>query len=74
VIDPEGNTKWKATQLNGKINTSAVIGNDGTIYVLTYPGAGDTTTGILYALKTKATGLAEEGWPMRSKNARHTGR
>ncbi|WP_430809951.1 MULTISPECIES: PQQ-binding-like beta-propeller repeat protein [unclassified Carboxylicivirga] len=71
VIDDEGNTKWKATQLDGAISTSAAIGKDGTIYVLT---ANSDSKGTLYALRTKATGLAEEGWPMRSKNAAHSGR
>ncbi len=71
VLDPEGNRKWKPTELDGAINTSAAIAKDGTIYILT---TNSDNTGTLYALKTKAIGIAASGWPMFSKNIYHTGR
>lgn len=71
VIDPDGNKKWKETQLGSMIWSSPAIGADGTIYVAADQSDG---TGKLFALKTNATGLAAGGWPMRSKNAKHTGR
>ena len=71
VISPEGETKWKETQLAGPVSTAAAIGNDGVIYVLS--GADDNKA-MLYAFKTNASGPAEGGWPMRSKNAANTGR
>lgn len=71
VLNPEGETKWKEYQLDGAINSSAVIGGNGVIYVLT---SNADSKGTLYALQTKATEPADEGWPMRSKNAKHTGR
>ncbi len=70
IVDAMGNKKWKATQLGSKIWSSPTIGPDGTIYVAADQSDG---TGKLFALKTKATGLAKGGWPMRSKNAKHTG-
>jgi outer membrane protein assembly factor BamB len=71
VIAPDGSKKWKEIQLGVKIWSSPTIGPNGTIYI-----AADQAddTGVLYALQTNATGLAEGGWPMRSKNERHTGR
>jgi len=71
VVDPEGNKKWKETQLGSKIWSSPTIGSDGTIYVAADQEDG---TGKLFALRTNATSLADGGWPMRSKNAKHTGR
>jgi outer membrane protein assembly factor BamB len=71
VIDPNGNKKWKEIQLGSRVWSSATIGSDGTIYVAADQSDG---TGKLYALKTNATGLASGGWPMRSKDAKHTGR
>lgn len=70
VVDPQGNKKWKETQLGVKIWCSPTIGNNGKIYI-----AADQVDGTakLYALSTLATGLANGGWPMRSKNAKHTG-
>jgi outer membrane protein assembly factor BamB len=71
VIDPDGNKKWKEIQLGSRVWSSAAIGSDGIIYVAADQADG---TGKLYALKTNATGLASGGWPMRSKDAKHTGR
>ena len=70
VVNPQGTKKWKDTQLGDKIWNSPTIGNDGKIYI-----AADQIDGTskLYALRTNATGLATGGWPMRSKNAKHTG-
>ena len=70
VVDSEGNRKWQDTQLGVKIWNSPTIGNDGKIYIAADQ---DDGTAILYALTTNATGLADGGWPMRSKNAKHTG-
>ncbi len=70
VVDPQGNRKWKDTQLGVKIWNSPTIGNDGKIYIAADQEDG---TAKLYALSTNATGLATGGWPMRSKNAKHTG-
>ncbi|GAA3638808.1 outer membrane protein assembly factor BamB family protein [Flavivirga jejuensis] len=71
VVDPEGNRKWKETKLGVKIWNSPAIGSNGKIYIAADQ---DNDTAILYALATNATGLADGGWPMRSKNAKHTGR
>lgn len=72
VLDSEGNTKWKASKLNEDIRSSAAIGTDGIIYILTRNNTNET--GKLYALQTTATGLMNSEWPMLSKNAKHTGR
>jgi outer membrane protein assembly factor BamB len=71
VISPEGERVWSTTSLGDRVWSSATIGNDGIIYV----GAdqGDETS-KLFAIQTEATGPASSGWPMRAKNARHTGR
>lgn len=71
VIDAEGKKKWKETQLGASIWSSPAIDTHGIIYVAADQGDGK---GKLFALKTNATGLAATGWPMRSKNAKHTGR
>ncbi len=71
VVAPDGTKKWKEKQLGVKIWSSPTIAPDGTIYVAA-DQAGET--GKLYAIQTNATGLATSAWPMRSKNASHTGR
>lgn len=71
VVTPEGKKKWKETKLGTKIWSSPTIGKDGTIYI---PADQADGTSKLFALKTKATGLAATGWPMRSKDAKHSGR
>lgn len=71
VVDANGEKKWKELKLGVRIWNSPAIGKDGVIYI-----AADQSdeTAVLYALQTEATGLADGGWPMRSKNAKHTGR
>lgn len=71
VIDADGNKKWKEKDLGTRSWSSPAIGSNGVIYVVADQ---DDGTSKLYAFKTKATGLASGGWPMRSKNAKHTGR
>ncbi|MFH6770062.1 PQQ-binding-like beta-propeller repeat protein [Gaetbulibacter aquiaggeris] len=71
VIDSEGNKKWKEKELGTRVWSSVTIDNEGVIYVGADQGDG---TAKLYALKTNATGPATTGWPMRSKDAKHTGR
>ncbi len=70
VVSPEGETKWKETVLDGSVSTSAVIDDNGVIYVLS---SNSDNTGTLYAFETYATGPANEGWPMRSKNSENSG-
>ena len=54
-------------ETGGGVNSSPAIGSDGTVYV----GSWDKN---LYAIKTDSKGLAKSPWPMRGRNARHTGR
>lgn len=71
VISPEGERVWSTTKLGTRVWSSVTIGDNGIIYV----GADqDDETALLYAIQTEATGPASSGWPMRAKNARHTGR
>lgn len=70
IISPDGEKLWKVVKLGDEIHSSAVIGSDGTIYV----AANDGDFGKVYALKTEATGLANGGWPMYAKDAKHSGR
>ena len=71
VISPEGERVWRTTKLGTRVWSSVTIGDNGIIYV----GADqEDETSLLYAIQTEATGPASTGWPMRAKNARHTGR
>lgn len=72
VIDSEGETKWKQTKLDEDIRSSAAIGNNGVIYILTRNNT--DKTGTIYALRTNATSLMNSEWPMLSQNGKHTGR
>ena len=71
VIDSNGEKAWKSLNLGDKIDSSAAIGSDGTIYVAVHESE---SVGKVYAFRTNATGLANGGWPMFAKNAKHTGR
>lgn len=71
VIGSDGKKKWKEKKLGTRVWSSVTIGSDGTIYVGADQGDG---TSKLYALKTNAEGPAATGWPMRSKDQKHTGR
>ncbi len=70
VVGPDGEKAWKSLKLGDKIDSSAAIGTDGTIYV----AANEGQFGKVYAFRTRATGLANGGWPMFAKDAKHTGR
>ncbi len=49
------------------VSSSPAIGSDGTVYI----GSWDKK---VYAFKTASKGLAKSPWPMRGRNAQHTGR
>lgn len=70
VVSPDGEKLWKVVKLGDEIHSSAAIGSDGIIYVAANEGG----VGKVYALKTDATSLAQGGWPMYAKDAKHTGR
>jgi len=70
VVNPNGLNPYKVIKLGDEIHSSAVIGSDGAIYVAANEGG----FGKVYALKTTATSLAQTGWPMFGKDAKHTGR
>ena len=69
-VSPEGEKIRQSLQLGDEILASAAIGSDGTIYV----AANDGDFGVVYAFQTDASSLAEGGWPMYAKDARHTAR
>jgi outer membrane protein assembly factor BamB len=70
VVNPEGLSLYKVTQLGDEIHSSVAIGSEGSIYVAANQGE----FGKVYAFKTTATGLQTGGWPMFAKDAKHTGR
>lgn len=72
VIDPQGNKKWKEKKLGASMWSSVIIGKDGVIYAAATQV--NNTSAVLYALKTNATGPASTGWPMQSRDAKHSGR
>lgn len=72
VLNPKGEKEWKSVQLGENIRSSAVIGNDGKIYILIRDNT--NKKGKIVALKTEATGAMDSEWPMLSNNSRHTGR
>jgi uncharacterized repeat protein (TIGR03803 family) len=59
-----GAKKWEF-DTGGSRHSSPTIGPDGTVYV-------NSSSGYLYALRGN-TPLANGPWPMRGRNARHTG-
>lgn len=71
IVDGSGSVIFKE-QCCAKAHTSAVIGDDGMVYIL-----GEKTKGgecCIYAYKLKsATGPAASDWPQYGQNARHTG-
>ncbi len=71
VIDARGTAKREKVALGAGIWSSVAISNDGIIYVGAHQ-ADDSS--ILYALRTNASGPSSEGWPMRSRNAKRSGR
>ena len=61
-----GIKKWEY-ETGGEVYSSPAIGPNGTVYV----GSND---GKIYALASESKGLAKSGWPMRGRNAAHSGR
>jgi hypothetical protein len=58
--------------LGDRIDSSAAIDKDGSIYVGATLGVFGANPGKLYKLQTTATGLQTGGWPMYAGNLRHT--
>lgn len=65
AINPDGSLRWRY-KTEGRVYGSPAIGSDGTIYFI-------TDSGILYALKTNSTGLANSSWPRSSHENQNTG-
>ena len=61
-----GIKKWEY-ETGGEVYSSPAIGPNGTVYV----GSND---GKIYALASGSKGLAKSAWPMRGRNAAHSGR
>ncbi|MDD7886269.1 PQQ-binding-like beta-propeller repeat protein [Flavivirga sp. 57AJ16] len=64
AVNPDGTLKYKYLTGN-RIWSGVSIGDDGTVYIGAYDGN-------LYAFEMFAEGLAEDAWPMRGKNNKHT--
>ena len=67
ALDGKSGAKLWEFETGHDVVSSPAIGSDGTVYV----GSLDEK---LYAIKTDSKGLANSPWPMRGRNARHTGR
>lgn len=69
ALGPDGKVRWTITQPlppPDNVNTSPIIGPDGTVYA--------TLNTTLYAIASGTNGPADSPWPMYRGNARHTGR
>lgn len=71
VLNSDGTLAYDMLDLGDRIDSSAAIDKDGSIYVGATLGTG-TGSGKLYKLQTTATGLQTGGWPMYGGNLRHT--
>jgi len=71
VLNSDGTLAYDMLDLGDRIDSSAAIDKDGSIYVGATLGTG-TGSGKLYKLQTTATGLQTGGWPMYAKTPRHT--
>jgi outer membrane protein assembly factor BamB len=71
VLNSDGTEAYTMLDLGDRIDSSAAIDKDGSIYVGATLGTG-TGSGKLYKLQTTATGLQTGGWPMYAGNLRHT--
>lgn len=64
AINPDGTLKYK--YLTGdQLWSGVAFGSDGTVYIGGYDG-------YLYAFEMFSEGLAQDAWPMRGKNNKHT--
>ena len=71
VLNSNGTEAYTMLDLGDRIDSSAAIDTDGSIYVASTDGTG-VGSGKLYKLQTNATGLQTGGWPMYGGNRRHT--
>jgi len=71
VLNSDGTEAYTMLDLGDRIDSSAAIDKDGSIYVAATLGTG-ANSGKLYKLQTTATGLQTGGWPMYAKTPRHT--
>ena len=71
VLNSDGTLAYDMLDLGDRIDSSAAIDKDGSIYVGATLGTG-ANSGKLYKLQTTATGLQTGGWPMYAGNLRHT--
>jgi outer membrane protein assembly factor BamB len=71
VVNSDGTLAYDMLDLGDRIDSSAAIDKDGSIYVGATLGTG-ANSGKLYKLQTTATGLQTGGWPMYGGNLRHT--
>ena len=71
VLNSDGTLAYDMLDLGDRIDSSAAIDKDGSIYVAANEGNG-AGSGKLYKLQTTATGLQTGGWPMYAGNLRHT--
>ena len=71
VLNSDGTLAYDMLDLGDRIDSSAAIDKDGSIYVGAILGTG-ANSGKLYKLQTTATGLQTGGWPMYGGNLRHT--
>lgn len=71
VLNSDGTEAYTMLDLGDRIDSSAAIDKDGSIYVASTDGTG-ANSGKLYKLQTTATGLQTGGWPMYGGNLKHT--
>lgn len=71
VLNSDGTLAYTMLDLGDRIDSSAAIDKDGSIYVASTDGTG-ANSGKLYKLQTTATGLQTGGWPMYGGNLKHT--
>jgi outer membrane protein assembly factor BamB len=71
VLNSDGTLAYDMLDIGDRIDSSAAIDKDGSIYVAATEGNG-AGSGKLYKLQTTATGLQTGGWPMYAGNLRHT--
>ena len=72
VLNSDGTLAYDMLDLGDRIDSSAAIDKDGSIYVGATLGVFGANPGKLYKLQTTATGLQTGGWPMYAGNLRHT--
>ena len=70
VLNSDGTEAYTMLDLGDRIDSSAAIDKDGSIYVAATLGTG-ANSGKLYKLQTTATGLQTGGWPMYAKTPMH---